>query len=214
MSSVAAWSSKRSAPAAVLLLMVFLAGACATPTPTGRFLLHPLPLPDERYRMTAGALVYTDEAVEAEVRPLDQKFVDRNLQAEGRPNPFDLADPSVPAPLIFEIRLKNKGTRALYFNPAQARAVDDRGERYLPLFYQDFYLLYREDPHGRERLETYASICFDRPVELQPGREMKRYLPFASHEEVPKSLTLTLPLMRNGSETYPLFLTFEAFPAE
>jgi hypothetical protein len=199
-----------------VLIAALAIGGCATSEPLkGRFLLHPLPPPQgEGYSMSAGALLFKDAAMEVAVSPLDQTFVEGCLTTEGRLSPFAPADPSLPAPLIFDVRLRNIGTKAIYFNPAQVRGMDDREERYLPLAYSDAYLAWRDDPKSKERLDTFTALCFERPVELQPGQEVKKYLPFSSHEEVPKSLTLTLPLMLGGSESRFLFFTFEAFPAE
>ncbi len=197
--------------AAALLLAAALAGGCATES-TG-FLLHPQPPTAKEYTLSAGALVYNDGKVEVEVRPLDPKLVKERLAGEGRADPF-LVPEGAPALLIFEVRIKNVGKRPIYFNPAQARGLDDDKNRYYPLGFSDFFQLYSEDPQGEARLKSFSALCFDSALELPAGREVTRYLPITGAEEAPKSLVISIPLMHDGKEgLYPSFL-FEGFPIE
>lgn len=192
---------------------LLLSGCAHTPR-TGRFLLHPVPPGGGNYSMSAGAVIYCDEIVEMEVRPLDQRFVGRNLALAGLDDPFTMPDETIPPPLIFEIRLKNKGQDTIYFNPANARGVDDAGERYLPQSFTDYYQFHRGGPAAEKKLIAFTDSCYDGPQQIRAGEETTRYLPFFSYDEIPRMLTLRISLRYGGQTSLNPSFFFEAFPAE
>jgi hypothetical protein len=191
-----------------------LAGCATTPPPTGRFLLHPIPVPVpvSGYSMSAGALVYADKNVEVEVRPVDQRHLARVMKERGLSYPFP-AGPE-PEPLVFEVRIRNRGKGALYFNPAAVRATDDEKERYLPVGVSDLYLLIQEEEDAEARFHAFETAFWINPSEIRPGGEVKKYVPLLSYELVPKLISLDIPLMLEGHDTASLPFVFEAFPAE
>lgn len=163
--------------------------------------------------MATGAVIYSDKNFEVEIRPLDQRFINENLLRQERESPFVMPSDAIPEPLIFEIRLENKGPGSVYFNPANARGIDDQGERYLPQGFSDLYQIHRGDPNAEEKLDNFIEICFNGPVELQPGQAVQKYLAFSSYETIPERLTVSLDFIHAGRESLDLFFQFEAFPA-
>ncbi len=199
----------------ILIALVPLILGCAHEQPRGRFLLHPLPTTGGGYTLSEGGILYQDKMVETEVRPLDQVLVNKRMDESGRANPFSAAGEVNAKLLVFEMRLKDRGSDSLYLNPSAVRGIDDQEERYLPLEVTDFYRIYRDDTRREERMRTFADLCFSTPVELRAGQEMKRYLALTSFvETAPKTLTLSIPLRYAGHQPVDLLFVFEAFPAE
>ncbi len=205
-------SDRRGSGAALAAAIILCCGGCASGAKNEPFLLHPVPQAVTGYALTAGAVLYTDKDLEAEVRPLDPLFLERELAAKGKANP--IAFPAgAPRTIVFAVRVSNLGKDVVYFNPATARGLDDLKQRYLPVTYTDLFQIFREDADGRAKLRAFEETFLDRPLEIRPGGKAEGYLAFMVPGETPVTLGVTLPFTLGGLSTRSPNFLFEAFPA-
>jgi hypothetical protein len=207
---MAAWWPRLPLLAALGLLL-----GCAAPAPVkgpDLFLLHPTP-PDQReYAMESGALVYRWQGLEVTVRPLDPRRVEEGFRSRGVPSPFAIPVDG-PPPLIFQVTLANGGGRTLYFNPSQARGLDEERQRCHPLNATDLHRAFQEDSRRDDRLRVFRDEAFDIPLQVRPGASVSRYLAFTPPPGNPSTLLLSLPLRYDGAAGLQPLFAFEVFGA-
>lgn len=201
--------------AAALGMCALLLGACAAPRATGPVLLHPVPPTQPRYALEQGAIVYTDPGFTVAARPWDYRLVAGELRASGEASPFGDDDEAVGRFLFLRVRLENRSTQNLTFNPMRAWLLSEDSAPLMPLENSDLFL-FADDKiaEAEERGRAFRRLCFDMTATVRPGGTLERYLVFKAPPEPAKLYHLVIEDLWLGSTSHDLRFGFEAFPGK
>ena len=207
---------RRFTPLAAWALACVLAGAasCATPAPPpGPVLLHPVPPTAEPYALVQGAIVFTGPDFTVSARPWDYRLVVQDIAKAGELNPFGEGEEPAGHFLFIRVRLENRSTRKLIFNPMRATLVRDNETPLVPLENSDLVFFVGEDMTAAEaRAKVFRGMSFDLTVTVPPGGTLERYLVFPAPEELTKPPMLHIDDLWVGPATYDLRFPFEFYP--
>jgi len=199
-----------TALAATVALLV----GCATAV-KGPLLLHPVPPTLEKYSLTQGALVFSGPDFSVSARPWDYRLVAEEFRAAGETCPFGTDDTQVGRFVFFRVRLENRSTRTLVFNPMRASLLIEGEPPLIPLENSDLFAFTSEDSTGvEERGRAFRRTCFDLPVTIRPGQSVERYLVFTSPEDPPQRVAVELGDLWLDSKSFTLHFVFETFPGK
>lgn len=190
-----------------------LLGACATPKLHGPLLLHPVPPTREGYALVQGAVVFSDPAFTVAARPWDFRLVAEEFRGTGEPNPFGDSDEAVGRFLFLRLRFENRSPQNLVFNPMRAWLRSEGGAPLVPLENSDLFM-FVEEKTAEARGRAFRRVSFDITATVRPGRELERYLVFASPAEAGKRFSLAIEDLWLGSTSHDLTFDFEAFPGK
>lgn len=197
--------------------LVVLFAACAAPQPRGPVLLHPVPPPPSAgdYALAQGALVFSGQDFTVSVRPWDYRLVAGELSRAGEPSPFGESEEDTGRFFFFRVRLENRSSRRLVFNPLYAALLREGGAPIAPLENSDLLAFADEGIAAAEaRSRAFRRLSFDGAATVRPGETLERYLVFPAPEEAPKTLTLFLDELWWGATSFgPKFL-FETYPGK
>ena len=205
-------------PARALLaaaVISMLLAACAAPKPTGPMMLHPLPPNLEGYSLTQGAVVYTGPEFTVSARPWDYRLVAEEFRRSGEPCPFGDSDEAVGRFLFLRVRLENRSTRALVFNPMRASLLREGEAPILPLENSDLFAFAGDaiaDAEARGR--AFRRVSFDITATVRPGQTLERYLAFRAPKEMGKPFMLSIQDLWFGGTSFDLMFPFEAYPGK
>ena len=199
------------AAAAALALVV---AACAT-KPTGPLLLHPVPPTVDKYSLAQGALVFSGPEFSVSARPWDYRLVAEEFRRTGEPCPFGKDDAEVGRFLFFRVRLENRSTRTLVFNPMRATLLREGEAPLIPLENSDLFTFSGDDLAGAEgRSRAFRRVSFDITVTVRPGQSLERYLVFRSPDDAIRQVVLELDDLWLDTKSFGLKFVFEAFPGK
>jgi len=187
--------------------------ACAAPKPQGPLLLHPVPPAADNYALVQGAIVFTGPEFVVSARPWDYRLVAQEFARSGEASPFGKGEEATGRFLFLRVRLENRSSRALVFNPMRAELLPEGKAPLVPLENSDLAIFMGEDLIGSEaRAKAFRRTSFDLTATVRPGETLERYLVFPAPEEAPKVMTLTLDELWLGSTSFDLRFGFEAYP--
>lgn len=202
------------APRCAALLLALLA-ACAAPQLQRPFLLHPVPPAGEPYALAQGALVYSGADFSVSARPWDYRLVAQEFARSGEPSPFGDGEEQVGHFLFFRVRLENRSTRPLVFNPMRASLLRPGETPLVALENSDLIVFAGEDLPGAEaRARAFRRVGFDTAVTVRAGESLERLLVFAAPEESKKEMTLALDDLWIGPTSFDARFAFEAYPGK
>lgn len=197
---------------AVAAALAVVVAACATLKPTGPLLLHPVPPTVDAYSLVQGALVFSGPDFSVSARPWDYRLVAEEFRRTGEPCPFGKDDTEVGRFLFFRVRLENRSTRTLVFNPMRASLLRENEAPVIPLENSDLFAFSGEDLAGAEaRGRAFRRVSFDITVTVRPGQSLERYLVFRSPETSKKPIVLELDDLWLDTKSFDLHFVFEAF---
>lgn len=205
---------RRRLTAAALGAFAIVAGACAAPPKaTGPVLLHPVPPTQPQYTLEQGAIVYTDPGFTVAARPWDYRLVAAELRAAGEASPFGDDEEATGRFLFLRVRLENRSTQSLVFNPMRAWLVSEDAAPLLPLENSDLFVFADDRAAEAEaRGRAFRRLCFDISTTVRPGASLERYLVFKAPAEPEKQYHLVLEDLWLGSTGHDLRFGFETFP--
>jgi hypothetical protein len=189
--------------------------AGAAPKITGPLMLHPLPPTGEKYALAQGAVVYTDQGFTVSARPWDYRLLAEEFRKAGEPNPFGETDEAVGRFLFLRVRLENRSSQNLVFNPMRAWLLCEGQAPLAPLENSDLFV-YADDKiaEAEARGRAFRRVAFDLAATVRPGQALERYLVFKAPEEAPKRFTLAIEDLWLGSTSTDLKFGFEPFPGK
>ena len=206
---------RRARLLAVAAALAFVHASCATPKPTGPLLLHPVPPSLERYSLVQGALVFSGPDFSVSARPWDYRLVAEEFRRTGEPCPFGKDDEEVGRFLFFRVRLENRSTGTLVFNPMRASLLRENEAPLAPLENSDIFAFAGEDLAGAEaRGQVFRRMSFDITATIRPGQSLERYLVFRSPPEFVQRLALEIDDLWLDAKSFTLHFIFEAFPGK
>lgn len=176
-------------------------------------LLHPIPPTAERYSLSQGALVYTDTGFIVSVRPWDWRLVEEEFRRAGEKNPFGSEEGETGRFLFLRIRLENRSSQPLVFNPLRASLFRGEEAPILPVENSDLYMLAPAEQDVEALGKAFRRVSFDGIVNLRPTERQERYLVFPAPEKA-KELQLILEDLWLGTKSHDLSFAFEAFPGK
>lgn len=189
--------------------------ACAAKKPLGPLLLHPVPPTVENYSLTQGAIVFAGPDFTVSARPWDYRLVASEFSGPGEACPFGDTDAAVGNFLFFRVRLENKSTGTLVFNPLRSSLLRKDEAPLVPLETSDLLMFAGDEAGGAEaRGRAFRRVCFDSTASVRPGQALERYLVFRAPKETTKQLVLAVDDLWLGSKSFDLKFTFEAFPGK
>lgn len=190
--------------------------ACAAPPkkPRGPLLLHPVPPAAKGYALAQGAIVYTDPGFTVSARPWDYRLVAEEIARSGEPNPFGKDEAATGRFLFVRLRLENRSTRSLVFNPMRAALAMEGEAPILPVDIADLIAFAGEEIAAAEELaRSFRRLSFDLTATVPAGGTLERYLVFPAPGELPKrQLVLQLDDLWLGASGFDLRFPFEAYP--
>jgi hypothetical protein len=202
----------RFARAAGGALLLALCSACAT---SGPLLLHPVPPTQEQYSLSQGAIVYAGPDFSVSVRPWDYRLLADEYRAAGEACPFGVDNAQVGRFFFFRVRIENRSTRTLVFNPMRSSVLREGEAPLIPLENSDLFAFMADDLAAAEgRAKAFRRTCFDITATIRPGQTLERYLVFNAPEEVPKQLLLELNDLWLDTKSFSLKFLFDAFPGK
>lgn len=188
-----------------------LIAACAAPKARGPLLAHPVPPKGPPYALVQGAIVYGGEGFTVSARPWDWRLVEEELRAAGGKSPFGDAPGDAGRFLYFRVRIENRSTKNVVFNPMQAALLREGEAPLPPLETSDLHAFAGEEEGAAARSRAFARVAYDVAVTLRPGESRERYLVFRTPAEA-KLLTLALDDLWLAAKSHDLRFEFEAFP--
>jgi len=195
-------------------LLAVLAAACAT-KPTGPLLLHPVPPTLDKYSLAQGALVFSGPDFSVSARPWDYRLVAEEFRSSGEPCPFGNDETEVGRFLFFRVRLENRSTRTLVFNPMRASLLREGETPVPPLENSDLFVFAGDDLAGAEaRGRAFRRVSFDLTATIRPGQSLERYLVFPAPKDAIKQIALELDDLWLDTKSFGIYFGFEAFPGK
>jgi hypothetical protein len=192
-----------------------LVAACAAPQPVGPLLLHPLPPSLEGYSLSQGVIVFSGPDFNVSVRPRDYRLVAEEFRRAGEPGPFGDSEQAVGKFLFLSVRLENRSTRTLVFNPMRSALLREAEAPLLPLENSDLFAFAGDEIVVAEaRSRAFRRVSFDITATVRPGQELERYLTFHAPEEADKPLMLAIEDLWLGGTSFDLRFPFEAYPGK
>ena len=193
-----------------------LVGACATPAPRGPLLLHPVPPAADGYALVQGAIVFSGADFTISARPWDYRLVAEEIARSGEPNPFGRDEAATGRFLFVRLRLENRSTRALVFNPLRAALVSEGEAPIVPADNADLLFFAGEEIAAAETLaRSFRKLSFDLTATVPAGGALERYLVFPAPAKPPKKqLELQLDDLWLGASSFDLRFPFEAYPGK
>lgn len=189
--------------------------ACAPPALRGPLLLHPLPPDREGYALAQGALVFSGPEFTVAARPWDYRLVAREIAASGEPSPFGADEEAAGRFLFVRLRLENRSTRTLVFNPMRAALLRPGEAPIVPLENSDLFAFVGEELPGAEaRARCFRRLSFDGTATVRALTMTERLLVFPAPEETGKELTLAIDDLWLGSASFDLRFPFEVYPGK
>lgn len=218
---MAKWSAdRRSVPASAIArlaaagLALFIT-ACSAPRPGGPLLLHPVPPAAGGYALVQGTLVFSGQEFTVSARPWDYRLVAGELSRSGEPSPFGDGEEAVGRFLFFRVRLENRSSRTLVFNPLHAVLLREGEAPIVPLENSDLLAFADEEIAAAEsRSRVFRRLSFDGAATVRPGEALERYLVFPAPESAPQALTLFLDELWWGATSFGPKFVFETFPGK
>jgi hypothetical protein len=188
--------------------------ACAAPAPRGPLLLHPVPPAADGYALVQGAIVYSGADFTVSARPWDYRLVAEEIARSGEPNPFGKDAESTARFLFVRLRLENRSTKPLVFNPMRAALASENDAPILPVENADLVFFAGEELAAAETLaRSFRRLSFDLTATIPAGGTLERYLVFPAPEDAPKKqLVLQLDDLWLGPTSVDLRFPFEAYP--
>ena len=195
--------------------LAVLLAACAAPKSRGPLLLHPVPPAAGDYALTQGAIVFSGPDFTVSARPWDPRLIARELIGTGEPSPFGEGEEGAERFLFVRLRLDNRSSRTLVFNPLRAALLREGEAPLVPLENSDLLAFADEGIAAAEaRSRVFRRMSFDGAATVRSGEALERYLVFPAPEKSAKELTLALDEIWWGSTSYDLRFGFEAYPPE
>jgi hypothetical protein len=199
---------------AAAIALVAVVAACAV-KPTGPLLLHPVPPTVDKYSLVQGALVFSGPDFSVSARPWDYRLVAEEFRSSGEPSPFGKDDAEVGRFLFFRVRLENRSTRTLVFNPMRASLLREGEAPLSPLENSDLFAFTGEDPAGAEaRGRAFRRVSFDIAATVRAGQTLERYLVFRSPDEAITQVVLEINDLWLDTKSFGLKFVFETFPGK
>jgi hypothetical protein len=144
----------------------------------------------------------------------DYRVVAVEFRLAAEPNP--LATARRPGRFLFlRVRLENRSSQSLTFNPMRTWLVSEGNAPLLPLENSDLFAFADEkiaeaEAHGR----AFRRVSFDATVTVRPGQALERYLVFTAPDKAAKLYSLAIEDLWLGSRSHDLRFGFEAFPGK
>ncbi len=121
-------------------------------------------------------------------------------------------DEHKPGFLAFVLQVNNNGQQDVYFNPAQARLISDRGDVKFALDYSALYEVARKLGPDAPSLDELATITFDRAVTIRARGSIRKLIVFdAPREDVYKALEVHLYEVNVGPISVDVVFPFRKF---
>lgn len=192
-----------------------LACGCSPASIKAPLLLHPVPPTADQYALEQGALVFSGPDFRISARPWDYRLVAAEMSRAGGTSPFGEGEDAAGRFLFFRVRLENRSTRSLVFNPMRGSLLFP-GEAPLPaLENSDFVAFADEDAAAAEaRAAAFRRVSFDITATVRAGQTLERYLVFRSPAEAPKTAILLLDDLWLGTASFDVRFVFETFPGK
>ena len=203
----------RSLAAAAALAAIV--AACAA-KPAGPLLLHPLPPTGGNYTLSQGAIVFSGPGFSVSARPWDYRLIPEEFRRAGEPCPFGDDEAAVGHFLFFKVRLENRSSHTLVFNPMRASLLRDGEAPGVPLENSDLFAFAGDDMAGAEaRGRAFRRVSFDITATIRPGQTLERYLVFRAPQEPAKEqFALTIDDLWLDAKSFDLTFIFESFPGK
>ncbi len=113
------------------------------------------------------------------------------------------------------MRLENRSTRTLVFNPMRASLLQEGETPVIPLENSDLFAFTGDDLAGAEaRGRAFRRVSFDITVTVRPGQSLERYLVFRSPGETIKPMVLELNDLWLDTKSFRVDFVFEPFPGK
>lgn len=201
------------AACAALLLAAPPLGCAGHRGLTGPFLVHPVPPTAEGYSLAQGALVFTGPEFTVSARPWDWRLVEKEFRDACENNPFGSKPGDTGRFLFFRVRLENRSTQPLVFNPLRSSVLREGEAPLLPLENSDLFAFSGGEKGVEALARVFRRVSFDGTATVKAGGSEERYLVFRSPAEA-KLLSLELDEVWVGSASFTLRFPFEAFPGK
>lgn len=188
---------------------------CAPTAIKGPLLLHPVPPATEAYSLERGALVFSGPDFTVSARPWDYRLVAEEFPGDRGPNPFGDGVDAAGRFMFFRVRLENRSTRTLVFNPMRSSLLFPDEAPLGALEFSDFFVFAGEDiTEAEARGRVFSRVGFDGAATVRAGQDLERYLVFRAPREAAKTAILAIDDLWLGPTSFDLKFVFEAFPGK
>ena len=205
--------TRRHAPLLAACALALLCGCAAQKKPQGPLLLHPVPPAADGYALVQGAIVFSGPGFTVSARPWDYRLVAEELARAGEQNPFGKDVPATGKFLFVRVRLENRSTKSLVFNPMLATLESGGETPIIPVENADLVAFADENLEVAEALaRVFRRLSFDLTATVPAGGTLERYLVFHSPKEAREEIALRLDDLWLGSSSFDLLFPFEVYP--
>ncbi|HWR97975.1 MAG TPA: hypothetical protein VN317_06090 [Candidatus Methanoperedens sp.] len=193
--------------------LALLCGCADQKKLTGPLLLHPVPPAAQGYALVQGATVFSGPGFTVSARPWDYRLIAEEIARSGEPNPFGKSEAATGRFLFVRVRLENRSSKSLVFNPLQATMTSEGEAPIVPVENADLVAFADQDLAGAEALaRVFRRLSFDLTATVPAGGTLERYLVFPSPEKARKQIALRLGDLWLGSSSFDLIFPFESYP--